>query len=449
MTSISAGKGSSPYKPLLTSRANSVVHKLSQKIEAAQVDLKANHGKNVPWHNKKRLEIGRLKTAKWLFKNFLTFDFSNYPKYKKWGMTFASPPMGALSLFAFGGLAGWRALRGWQRGVIKDKDGNKIGRDGREVRDVMIRDIWAISVYLWALNILDGQFVKGAERKLGMKLTHGGNSLAFSDIEDSRTLYALKNQGGKDYTGPNAVRKMAANLLNGDGPGLSKATKNIRFFGIPQTVFKLAKNNDTVMKALDGMALNINAYQKSIDKLSIQAEIFLKKEEQHILKSSEGKSPKEIADLIKNQKASRLERFVQQHGESIKGSQTILKDLDGARRNALKDLFGQGKSSDLKINKFLDKYWPEYASYGARASKQTRVLLSDIPAFATVLLLIGILPVQFNQWYTNKEYGKLKEQTNRLRGFAFAMDNTDSPLSRRVMMAPQQQQSQQALQVRA
>lgn len=427
-TSNSGGFKKTSFTAPFVSRVGAIGARLSTKIKDIEDHLDLTNGrKTLPWFSKERLALKELKLRKWLFANFLDFDFNHFPKYKKWGITFAKPPMGALSLFAFGGLAGWRALRGYERGVIKDKQGKKIGRDTREVRDVLVRDIWAITVYLWGLKYLSAPFIKWGESKLGLSLSHKGSPLDFSDIEANRTL-KMAQKSGSHFTNETAVKKLAANLLHGEGKGMLKAAEKNNFFGISRGVYKRLSKTDSGKALLRELASTIELYRSQFATLAQDASSFIEDGKSLI---AHGTTRAEQLELGKTWNQTREARFLEKHGAALFNNQTTLESLETLRLAAI----DKAAKGNKKLITKLKAQWKEFSTYPARASKQGRILAADIPTFATVLLLIGILPVEFNQWFTDKEYSKLQEKTNKLRGFARAMDNTTSPLSRRMFQS--------------
>lgn len=371
-----------------------------------------------------------LQIRKGLRGQFLDFDFTDFNYYKEFKSpfgnipfksTFTNPSMGALIAFAFIGLEGARALRAWNRRWIKDDQGNKIKQDFRELRDVLVRDTFAIIVYIWGLGVANKLFLKNGQKSAGFKLAEGSNAFDFKAHEVNRD-FLNEHTPHKTYR----RRTYIANILHGDSVGMVKAAQKNTFFGIPRDIYNRVRAGSTEVKEkLNRISELISEFRTKQKELHIKVEAFVPKnfetgiDWEDRITQVKAKHGNEISHLLD---------YKTDDGQAVKGKKGILRQLDDLQAEVIKDLSTQPNGKvNSKLRASLSKNWGRFSEFMVKAAKAKRTSM-DALSFGFILFLIGYLPVKFNELFTNAEYKRMQEEQRKLNGMALTLKNTRAPL---------------------
>ncbi len=163
-----------------------------------------------------------LKPIKSLAVMLTSYDFNHFINSKTPRARIAEPPLGALMLMMYIGLLGARAARGWQRGKPPGSaQGQK--RDYREMLDVLRRDMWGITFYIFGFGVVNRLLVNRAQK---------------------RKKLILQNKEGKTYTFTqhdlnarlSSAQVLQAHYDKGNKQALLKAANNNSYMGVPQFI---------------------------------------------------------------------------------------------------------------------------------------------------------------------------------------------------------------------
>lgn len=393
--------------------------RLEKVAEEIKTVAKNTGSEPLPWHRlniKKRL----LGLRKMLTGQFLDYDFSNFNYYDKFKVgklkvpfktTFSTTPIGALILIAYGGLEGARALKAWKRSWVKDSAGNKIKRDLREVRDVLIRDTWAITIYIWGLGVVNNWLVKRGQKAGGIKLaSKAGDAFGFSAHEVNRNFM--------DSKGRIRTRNYIANILHGNGEGILRAVENNAYFGIPRHIYHRARvASQPVRVKMLQLADKLAQFRNSQKDFYRKAQAFIP--------GIADKNPdfEALVDGVLKNHGGEANKLL--GGTDAKPG--LLRQVETLREELIDDLAREGGKVDSKLKTRLNKGWKKYSDFLVRAAKGRRTGI-DAMSFTFILFLIGYLPVKFNEWYTNQEYKRLKTEHRRMQGMFHMVNNTQQRL---------------------
>ena len=340
-------------------------------------------------------------------RQLLDYDFTGFHPYKVFGrnMTFATPPAGALLLTAYWGLEGWRALRALERRWVTDpKTGDKKA-DHRELRDVLIRDTWGVSFYLYGLPIFNRIFLKWGQRRSGLKLGHGKDFLSYKAHEARRTFRAFVSDKGKVLE--TATQRYWANMLEGSHWGIAKAAHDKTLTGIPSRILRALAGHDGARPTaaiLPQLSQWVPQREHLIQQLQDDARLVDRFFAQH-------KRPFPHTDAERQQLFGAFEHFLsRQPGQrashfNTAPAMTSLQALSTLQQKALKAL---SSHQPQQAQRFA-RQWQPVEGFAAEAAKRWLTRLS-MGSFGVVMLLIGLMPVWYNVWYTNREYERLQKQ---------------------------------------
>ncbi len=392
------------------------LEKLNKEIAEYAKNTGAEPG---PW-NKLTLKKKLLNLRKQLTGQFLDYDFTRFSYYDKFKIgkmnipfktTFSTTPVGSLILIAYGGLEGARALKAWKRSWVKDSAGNKIKRDLREVRDVLIRDTWAITVYIWGLGIVNNWLIKRGQKASGMKLApKEGDAYGFAAHEVNRNFM--------DDKGRIRTRNYVANILHGNGEGMLNAVENNSYFGIPRDIYKRARvASQPVRQKMLLLADKLAEFRN-------EQKVFYKKALAYVPGVAD-KDPKfeKLIDTVLKDHGDHASRLL--NGTDAKPG--LLRQIETLREDLIDDLARENHGVNSKLKARLNKGWKKYSDFLVRAAKGRRTGI-DALSFAFILFLIGYMPVKFNEWYTDKEFKSLKEEHRRMQGMFHTVNNTKTRL---------------------
>lgn len=147
------------------------------------------------------------------------FDFDSFTHAKHIRSRISSPPMGAMILIMYLGLLVPRAHRALQRAPQKP-DGKK---DHREFWDVIRRDLWGITFYIFGFKAINKRLAHWAQQKFGVQLTNSkGQVFGFSDHATNAHIY-----NGTD---------LKQHWLNGNQKALHAAANDNRYLGLSQAL---------------------------------------------------------------------------------------------------------------------------------------------------------------------------------------------------------------------
>lgn len=366
-----------------------------------------------------------LKFRQMLGGQFLDFDFTDFNYYKGFGKlpfhsTFTNPSRGALIAFAFIGLEGARALRAWNRRWIKDGEGKKIKQDFRELRDVLIRDTWAIAVYIWGLTLANSYFLRQGQKAAGFNLARGGHAFDFKAHEINRDFRNLDDKTGQPLK-TFRRRTYVANILHGDGIGMIRAAQKNTLFGIPREIYQRVKASTPKVKAqLDEVSQLISEFRN-------KQKSFYNKVSRYIPSHFEKDSNFEkLIDNVDENYRTELYNLLDSKGKGKNSG--LLRQLDDLQQSIIQSLSTSPEGQvDGALKARLNKKWGRFSSFFVRAAKGKRTAM-DALSFGFILFLIGYLPVKFNEWFTNAEYKRMQEDQRRYQGMALTLKNTQQPL---------------------
>ncbi len=158
-----------------------------------------------------------LGAGKYFGKLLTPYDFTKFIPSKVLRTRVSEPPLGALMLMMYLGLAGARAARGYQRGQ-STKNGKK--PDLREFKDAVRRDFWSITFYIFGFGWINKALVKRAQKKHGAYLQHpSGTIVTFSEHDANATIRNAK--------------VLKAHITQGNKRALNAAANNNSYMGVP------------------------------------------------------------------------------------------------------------------------------------------------------------------------------------------------------------------------
>lgn len=154
-------------------------------------------------------------------KNLTSFDFSDFTHSKHLKSRISTPPLGALVFMMYLGLLVPRAKRAIERAPLK-ADGQK---DHREFWDVMRRDLWGITFYIFGFKAINQGLAAWMEKRHGVKLTNSQKQVhSFSHHDINARLYS-----GAD---------LQQHLQYGNRKALKQAANHNGYLGLPQWLQK-------------------------------------------------------------------------------------------------------------------------------------------------------------------------------------------------------------------
>ena len=299
------------------------------------------------------------ETVNNLAKGFLTrladHDYREVASPGIFGRVLVEPPQGALFaiLYLF-----------TISGRLKHALNRAVGGDSRELRDIMIRDIPSITIFLYGLNPAMNAMSKGLEKMGGLRLSPKGvfNSYKYFQLDEMYTVH-----------GPNQLQAMMADGFN--EKGVAKAIAGVRrnkfLNGEPQFQNVLTQFEEALMK---GFKITKSAGFDAANPAHLaQLDVHAKQAFQH-LNFLEGM--RQTAFLEPTHKL-----------ESAMGSNVFKRTISRFRGG-------------------IESVIPSFRKMFTTHAQMGRVGVSAF-GYAIIIGLLGYGVTAFNKWYTEREYAQL------------------------------------------
>ncbi len=312
------------------------------------------------------------ETVNNLAKGFITrladHDYREVASPGIFGRVLVEPPQGALFaiLYLF-----------TISGRLKHALNRAVGGDSRELRDIMIRDIPSITIFLYGLNPAMNAMSKGLEKIGGLRLSPKGvfNSYKYFQLDEMYTLH-----------GHNQLQALMSDGFNEKGVAKAIAgVRNNKFLrGEPMVQNVLAQFEESLMAGF---------------KISKGA-------------GFDAANPAHLAQL-------------EQHAKRAFGHLNYLEQLRHQQYlNPTHQLESTIGSSSFKrfIGRFrggLESAIPSFRKMFTTHAQSYRVGVSAF-GYAIIIGLLGYGVTAFNKWYTEREYAQLVNANMKSGG---AMDS--------------------------
>ena len=313
------------------------------------------------------------ETANGLAKGFITrladHDYREVASPGIFGSVLVEPPQGALFaiLYLF-----------TISGRLKHALNRAVGGDSRELRDIMIRDIPSITIFLYGLNPAMNAMSKGLEKIGGLRLSPKGvfNAYKYFQLDEMYTVH-----------GPNQLQSLMADGFN--EKGVAKAIAGVRrnsyLRGEPAMQNALTQFENALMA---GFKVSKGAGFDAANPIHLaQLDLHAKQAFQHL-------------NFMEQMRAQSLLNPTHQLESSL-GSSAVKRAISRFRGG-------------------LESAVPSFRKMFTTHAQMGRVGVSAF-GYAIIIGLLGYGVTAFNKWYTEREYARLVSAN--MKGGGNALDS--------------------------
>ncbi|MEB3206776.1 MAG: hypothetical protein VKK59_05455, partial [Vampirovibrionales bacterium] len=281
---------------------------VQQWSEKALANLEAQHarGQNVQFQKKL---VDWAKKAGEKLTAFDYADFSSQRFFKLGRPSLVAPASGWLILLASFSMIGSRATMGF----IRDQRARKEGRIANEVRDVILRDIWASFWFFFGMEIIKNGFTSTLKKLTGIDLKPPGSAGKPGDMLNYDSLATNFKVNNRNVMAAIVKDASARHGFFNALPSLDKLTQIHESFKVPLDNFKVSAFE--LKQALAKLGTNVEQNPKLEALISKTYDHFkqLTEARDRILLSFKQQPSFKGAAADKLQKAMKIEQLVADH----------------------------------------------------------------------------------------------------------------------------------------